>query len=164
MGFFDKLGEKANEAYNATAEKTSKIAKEAKLRIKINEDKSEINDLYKEIGKKVYEKKHQESENEEKYCLKKELENEFTRLDVLNAEIEEKTKEILELNDKKKCVKCLAHIDREAKYCNECGEKQPEETIREVEVITVVEENEEINNKVDNQEDEETIIEEKDEK
>ena len=31
------------------------LAKEAKLRMKMNENKSEINDLYKEIGKKVYE-------------------------------------------------------------------------------------------------------------
>jgi len=35
---------------------TGKIAKEAKLRMKINENKSDIKDLYKEIGKKVYEK------------------------------------------------------------------------------------------------------------
>lgn len=138
MGFFDKLGEKANEAYSVTAEKTTKLAKEAKLRIKINEDKSEINDLYKEIGKIVYEKKHASKEEPgEKVCLKKELENEFVRVDVLKAEIEEKTKEILELNDKKKCIKCSAHIDKEAKFCNECGEKQPEEIIKDVEVISV---------------------------
>ena len=52
MGFFDNLGKKASKAYDATAEKTSKIAKEAKLRMKINENKSEIKDIYKEIGKK----------------------------------------------------------------------------------------------------------------
>ena len=56
MGFFDNLGKKASAAYDATAEKTSKIAKEAKLRMKMNENKSEINNIYKEIGKKVYEK------------------------------------------------------------------------------------------------------------
>ncbi|MEI3402045.1 MAG: hypothetical protein V8R51_06970 [Clostridia bacterium] len=39
-----------------TAGKTGKPAKEAKLRTKINENKSDINDIYKEIGKKVYEK------------------------------------------------------------------------------------------------------------
>ena len=54
MGLKDNLGKKASAAYDATAEKTSKIAKEAKLRMKINEDKSEINNIYKEIGKKVY--------------------------------------------------------------------------------------------------------------
>ena len=53
MGFFDNLGKKASAAYDATAEKTGKIAKEAKLKMKINENKSEINDIYKEIGRKV---------------------------------------------------------------------------------------------------------------
>ena len=56
MGFFDTLGKKASEAYGATAKKTGELAREAKLKMKINENKSNINDLYKEIGKKVYEK------------------------------------------------------------------------------------------------------------
>lgn len=163
MGFFDKLGEKANEAYSATAEKTTKLAKEAKLRIKINEDKSEISDLYKEIGKIVYEKKH-EHESEEKVCLKKELENEFTRIDVLKAEIEEKSKEILELNDKKKCVKCSAHIEKDAKFCNECGEKQPEDVIKDVEVISVEENQEEQPEEKSEQKQPEDIIIESEEK
>ena len=62
MGFFDTLGKKATEAYNVTTKKTGELAKEAKLRMKINENKSNINDLYKEIGKKVYEK-HVREEN-----------------------------------------------------------------------------------------------------
>ena len=65
MEFFDKLGQKASEAYKVTADKTGKLAKEAKLRMKIGELKSQINDIYKEIGKKVYEK-HVREENIEK--------------------------------------------------------------------------------------------------
>ena len=49
MEFFDKLGKKASEAYKVTADKTGKLAKEAKLRMKISELKSQINDIYKEI-------------------------------------------------------------------------------------------------------------------
>ena len=56
MEFFDKLTKKASETYKGAAEKTSKLAKEAKLKLKINENKSKINDLYQEIGKKVYQK------------------------------------------------------------------------------------------------------------
>ena len=62
MEFFNKLGKKASEAYDVTAKKTGELAKEAKLRLKMNENKSDINDLYKEIGKKVYEK-HVREEN-----------------------------------------------------------------------------------------------------
>ena len=42
MEFFNKLGQKASEAYKATADKTGKVAKEAKLRMKIGELKSKI--------------------------------------------------------------------------------------------------------------------------
>ena len=42
MGFFDTLGKKATEAYNVTTKKTGELAKEAKLRMKINENKSNI--------------------------------------------------------------------------------------------------------------------------
>ena len=56
MEFFDKLGKKASEAYKMTADKTGKIAKETKMKFKIGELRSQINDIYEEIGKKVYEK------------------------------------------------------------------------------------------------------------
>ena len=56
MDFFDKLGKKASEAYKVTADKTGKLAKEAKIRMKINEMKGQIKDIYVEIGKKGYEK------------------------------------------------------------------------------------------------------------
>ena len=134
MGFFDNLGKKASAAYDATAEKTSKIAKEAKLRMKINEDKSEINNIYKEIGKKVYEN----HVREEKVDLEKELEEECTKIDVMSAEIESNLKQCLELKDKRKCEKCFAEIDKDVKFCPECGAKQEEveETqAKEVEIV-----------------------------
>ena len=56
MEFFDKLGKKASEAYKVTADKTGKIAKEAKLRVKISDLKNQIKDVYVEIGKKMYDK------------------------------------------------------------------------------------------------------------
>lgn len=131
MGFFDNLGKKASKAYDATAEKTGKLAKEAKFRMKINENKSDINDLYKEIGKKVYEK----HVREEKLDIKTELEEECTKIDVLSAEIETCLKSILELKDKRQCEKCHAEIDLSCEFCPKCGEKQPKEEAIEVEVV-----------------------------
>lgn len=131
MGFFDNLGKKASAAYDATAEKTGKLAKEAKLRMKINENKSNINDLYKEIGKKVYEK-HVREENID---IKTELEEECTKIDVLSAEIETCLKSILELKSKKQCEQCHAEIDLESVFCQKCGAKQPEIEVKEAEVI-----------------------------
>src|SRR5699024_3640456 len=79
MEFFDKLGKKASEAYKVTADKTEKLAKEARIRMKINEMKGQIKDIYEEIGKKVYEK-HVREENID---ISKDLEDECTRIDVL---------------------------------------------------------------------------------
>ena len=56
MEFFNKISEKASTAYKATAAKTGKLAKEAKLRLKMSNLKSQINDIYLDIGAKIYEK------------------------------------------------------------------------------------------------------------
>ena len=131
MEFFNKIGKKASEAYDATAKKTGELAKEAKLRMKINENKSNINDLYKEIGKKVYEKHVREDD----VCIKSEIEEECSKIDALSAEIEESLKSILELKNKKQCTKCHAELDLDAVFCSKCGEKQPEPEVVEPEVI-----------------------------
>ncbi len=131
MGFFDNLSKKASAAYDATAEKTGKLAKEAKLRMKINENKSDINDLYKEIGRKVYEK-HVREENID---IKSELEEECTKIDVLSAEIETCLKSILELKDKRQCEKCHAEIEANNAFCPKCGAQQPGAEVLNAEVI-----------------------------
>ena len=153
MGFFDTLGKKASAAYDATAEKTGKLAKEAKLRMKINENKSDINDLYKEIGRKVYEK-HVREENIE---IKTELEEECTKIDVLSAEIETCLKSILELKEKKQCEQCNTQMDLDYEFCPKCGAKQPGMEVLNAEIVKQDLENSEI--KPDNQE-ETRIVEE----
>ena len=132
MEFFNKIGKKASEAYDATAKKTGELAREAKLRMKINENKSNINDLYKEIGKKVYEKHVREDD----VCIKSEIEEECSKIDALSAEIEESLKSILELKNKKQCIKCHAELDLDAVFCSKCGERQPEPEVIEPEVVT----------------------------
>ena len=136
MEFFDKLTKKASETYKGAAEKTSKIAKEAKLKLKINENKSKINDLYEEIVKKVYEK-HVKEENID---IKKDLEEECTKLDVISDEIDSILKECIDLKDKKVCKNCYKEIDKNMNFCPECGAKQesqeePKDEVKSVEVV-----------------------------
>lgn len=135
MEFFDKLGKKASEAYKVTADKTGKIAKETKLKFKIGELKTQINSIYEEIGKKVYEK----HVREEEICIKKDLEEQCTKIDVLSDEIDSLLKECLELKDKKQCQKCYKEIEKDDKFCPNCGEKQTEELAKEVEVLEKLE-------------------------
>lgn len=133
MEFFDKLGKKASEAYKITADKTGKIAKEAKLRMKMGELKSEINDIYEDIGKLVYEKHIREEE----YDISKELEEQCTKIDMLSDEIESYLRECLQLKDKKQCSNCYTEIEKNMKFCPECGTKQEteNEVAKEVEIV-----------------------------
>lgn len=135
MEFFDKLGKKATEAYKVTADKTGKIAKETKLKFKISELKTQINDIYEQIGKKVYEK----HVREEEICIKKDLEEQCTKIDVLSDEIDGLLKECLALKDKKQCPKCYKEIEKDDKFCPSCGEKQTDEPAKEVEVLEKLE-------------------------
>ena len=100
MEFFDMIGKKASEAYKITADKTGKLAKETKLKIRMGEIKAQTNEIYQEIGKKVYEK----HVREEDISIKEELEEECTKLDVLSDEIDSLLNQCLELRDKKQCT------------------------------------------------------------
>lgn len=116
MGFFNDLGKK-------TTETTTKIAREAKLKMKITENKGKIKDLYLEIGKKVYENHIRE----EKIDIKEFVLDDCSKIDTLSKEIEDARKEILVLNNKKMCKKCFAEIEKDSMFCSKCGEKQTEE-------------------------------------
>ena len=133
MEFFNKISEKASTAYKVTAAKTGKLAKEAKLRLKMSNLKSQINDIYLDIGAKFYEK-HLLKED---INIKNDLEEECTKIDILTNQIEEILNECLELNNKKQCLKCFAKIDKDCKFCPECGTKQ--EDTSNIDKITPIE-------------------------
>lgn len=131
MEFFDKLGKKASEAYKITADKTGKIAKETKIKFKIGDLKTQVNDIYEEIGKKIYENHIREEKND----IENEIEEQCTKIDVLTDEIDSLLKECLKLKDKKQCLNCYKEINKEDKFCPNCGEKQLEEPAKEVEIV-----------------------------
>lgn len=122
MEFFDKLGKKASETYKYTTEKTSKIAKEAKLRMQMNEKKSKIEELYEEIGKKVYE--HHISDIKIDIDLEAILEEYCTKIDEICDSIEDERKELLALKDKKQCPECFYEMEQDYNYCPNCGFEQ----------------------------------------
>lgn len=163
MEFFDKLGKKATEAYKITADKTGRLAKETKLKIKISDLKSQINDLYEEIGKNVYQKHIREDEEANKE-IEEDISHLCTKIDVLSDEIDSLLEQCLELKDRKQCKNCYKEIDKNDKYCPNCGAKQEDEKISGQEEIKEEpkeeqkEENnqEQENNKEENEENEES--------
>jgi len=144
MGFFDDLTKKASETYKNTAEKTNKLTREMKLKSLINDDKTRIERLYIEIGRKVYEK-HVREENID---IKNELIEECSKIDAYAKEIEDMRMEILELKNLRLCKKCAAEVPLNAKFCPKCGvaleenEEENNETQQDsVEIVQVEETN-----------------------
>lgn len=123
MDFLNKLGDIANKTYKNASQKTGEIAKEAKIKMKMNENKSKINDLYEEIGKIVYQKYI----NKEEVKIEEDLNTYCNQIDEFSKEIEKCQEEVLSLKNKKICENCYAEIDLSSKYCPHCGFEQVEE-------------------------------------
>lgn len=145
MDIFDKIGQKASEAYKITADKTGKIAKETKLKLRMGEIKTKTSEIYEQIGKKVYEK----HVREEEISIKDELEEECTKLDVLSDEMDSLLKQCLELKNKKQCPNCYTEIEKNMNYCPNCGTKQEKEEAKEVEIIEDTEDENKEDSKLD---------------
>ena len=141
MEFFEKLGKKATETFNNAGEKANKLAGDTKLKLKINDCKSKINDLYQEIGKKIYEKYVLDGNLD----IKEQIQEELTKISEYTDEIENFEKQRLELCDMKMCIKCKSKINKKSKFCPECGTEQPEEVVQEAEIL-----NEEVKEEAEN--------------
>lgn len=123
MDFFNKLGNIASKTYKNASQKTGEIAKEAKIKMKMNENKSKINDLYEEIGKIVYQKHI----HGEEVKIEEDVNSYCSKIDELSKEIEKYQEEVLSLKNKRICENCYTEIELQAKYCPHCGFEQPEE-------------------------------------
>ena len=120
MNFFDKLSQTATQTYKYTQDKTNKLAKTAKLKANINENKQKVEDLYLEIGKQVYEN----HVREEKIDIVAKIEDICKEIDAYTDEIESSRKEILKLKDLKQCKVCSFEMELDYEFCPKCGAKQ----------------------------------------
>ncbi len=136
MDFFNKIGDIANKTYKKTSQKTGEIAKEAKLKMKMNDNKSKINNLYEEIGKIVYQKYL----NNEEVKINEDLNTYLNQIDELSKEIETYQEDILKIKNKRICENCYSEINLDAKYCPHCGFEQKEEKVEDAKEIEIVEE------------------------
>ena len=130
MDFFNKLGKKASETYQATKEKASNLSDELKLRGKISDQKDIIEKLYKEIGKTVY-----EDVKDVKDVSRNAVVSKCDDISKAKDEIAKLETEILAVKKIKKCAECGTELDINAEYCSKCGKEQPK-----VEKVEVVEE------------------------
>lgn len=145
MEIFNKIGDFANKTYQKTTQKTGEIAKEAKIKFKMNDDKSKINNLYQEIGKAIY-RKHS---NSEEISIDEKLNSYCTQIDELSKDLEDAQTELLKIKNKRICENCYAEIELNVKYCPHCGFEQPEIKQEEEEVKNEDNENKVEDNKVE---------------
>ena len=128
MDFLNKLGKIANKTYKSASQKTGEIAKEAKIKMKMNENKAKIKDLYEEIGKIIYQKHI----HEEEVKIKEDLDSYCSQIDELSKEQEKLQEEVLALKNKRMCENCYTEIELNSKYCPHCGFEQVEEKVEDI--------------------------------
>lgn len=108
------LKESADEA----VKKSQELLEYSDLSISMSSCNNAINEIYMEIGKKIYKMYKSKEYNSEKIikCCEevKELEEEKRKI----------RKKMLKLKNKKECKICGALIDKKAQYCDKCGNHQ----------------------------------------
>ena len=128
MDFFNKLGDIANKTYKSASQKTGELAKEAKLKMKMNDNKGKIKDLYEEIGKIIYQKHI----HGEEVKIKEDLDTYCSQIDEISKEQEKIQEEILTLKNKRICENCYTEIELNVKYCPHCGFEQVTEQVEDL--------------------------------
>ena len=122
MDFINEIGKKTSKVCNFTVNKTNEIAKETKYKMKMMSYKSKIEELYEDIGKKVYQNYvYNKKEDIEELTLE-----ECIEIDKIASQIEDYRKEILKLKNKKQCPDCFFEIKSYYKFCPNCGHVQQE--------------------------------------
>lgn len=119
------VGKTATETYNTVADKSGKAIEDAKLKLAIAEKEDEIEEIYKEMGKTVY----------DSYKSGEDVGKAFTKdskaIDKKIAEIDEMNKKILYNKSLRVCDKCKEVINLESAFCPTCGAKQKAVKIKE---------------------------------
>ncbi|MGE5458960.1 MAG: double zinc ribbon domain-containing protein [Methanobacterium sp.] len=110
--FFDKVKQGVNETG-----KQAKIAVESnRLKMQINVKQKEMDGIFLEIGKIVY----QAYKNNYLSSINEQLNLKYEAIMSLEREIENINKAIVELKDTKYC-QCGAAVDNNARFCPKCG-------------------------------------------
>ena len=86
------VGKTATDTYNTVADKSGKMIEEAKLRISTSEKETEIQKIYEQLGKKIYELYKSNNEVEKSFDnnaqeeIRKEEDRKESRIDESNFE------------------------------------------------------------------------------
>ena len=117
MAFFDELSKKAG-SIAASAQKTANVAK---IQHQISQKQSEFDALYHQIGQIYYSCRQRGVQPDESIGAL------CDRVTALCQEIEELRGEVDRIRNVRRCAACGKVIDRNVKFCPNCGAKAAEE-------------------------------------
>ncbi len=120
-----KVGDVATDTYNTVADKSGKMIEDTKLKMSISNNKEKIDDIYRGIGRTIYEQ-YKDGEDVGKVFTK-----ESKKIEKLFNEIEDMNNRILLNKGLRKCETCGEIIAKEAVFCSNCGKKQKPIKVKE---------------------------------
>lgn len=116
MSFMDKLSKAISQSMNEISKKSSEIIEINKMNMSISKREREIQELYEELGRHVYE--HLQGGN---YISKLDLESYISKIEFLKKDIQTLEKLVLSIQNIKHCPKCKVEFDEDIAYCPLCG-------------------------------------------
>lgn len=136
MEFFNKLGDTLTGAGKEISSKTKELSETVKLNTQISKEKSEVENLYKQLGKMYFENCNQFAVGEFRELCDSIISK--------NETIEKLENDLRTVKGYKKCLNCGKMIPIGDKFCCGCGkevevpqEKEEEKTVEEAEVEEV---------------------------
>lgn len=115
MSFFDKFGKKVEEATQVATKKSTELVEITKLNASIKAEEQKIQELYREIGEKVYEDFCIDNETYgdlDKICVQ--IKDSHSKIDQLKAKVRE-------IKNVKLCSNCNAQVSSSSAFCDQCG-------------------------------------------
>ncbi|MCH4886793.1 zinc ribbon domain-containing protein [Acidaminobacter sp. JC074] len=124
MGFLDDLGK----SLNKVGQKTSEMANEAKLKLEITKNKSNIDKKYEELGARIYFLAKENMEPDESVAtIIEEIDQLFLNIANLEKELSDGLQEE-EAVESNLCKNCGAALAEGVKFCGSCGAQVEEES------------------------------------
>lgn len=125
MAFLDGVKDKISKAGYTTMQKAKEMSDINKLNMAISESETKINEIYSEIGYKIYCAYREEP--------LKEVKEEVEQIRELEEAIEACKLQIQRINALNTCPRCGAKIKSEMMFCSNCGLKLQKELLKEEE-------------------------------
>lgn len=115
MAFFDEIGKSISGAGQSAVKQAKDVAEITRISAAINENRSRIADINRQIGEQYY-SLHTEDPEEELA----ELVNEERKILAENKDLEE---QVIQLRGQQKCPSCGTILSKDALFCAACGTK-----------------------------------------